>query len=184
VAIGGSVPQTTALTEVMVHGKIKNIVQVVAILFILSALLFRSLTAGAVVLIPVVFTVLFNFGVMGLCGVPLNIPNSLSSAMAVGIGADYAIYFLHRLREELARDGTFELAMQRTFASAGKASLYVATAVAAGYGTMIFSPGFRVHNWYGVLIACAMIVSVMSTLWVIPAVLQVFRPQFVFQRLR
>lgn len=182
IAIGGSVPQTTALTEVMVEGKIKNIIQIAVIISVLSMLLFRSVVAGLLVLIPVACTVLFNFGLMGWFGIKLNIPNSLSSAMAVGIGADYAIYFLYRLKEELAKGHELDFAIRSTYASAGKASLYVASAVAIGYGTMIFSPGFRVHNWYGVLMACAMVVSVMSTLLLVPALLKQWQPGFVMRR--
>ena len=48
---------------------------------------------------------LVNFGLMGLTGIPLNIATSLISAMAVGIGADYAIYLIYRFREELAGTG-------------------------------------------------------------------------------
>ena len=41
--IGGSVPQGAALNEAMVHGKILNIVQIGAVVFIISSLVFRSL---------------------------------------------------------------------------------------------------------------------------------------------
>ncbi|MGV8274941.1 MMPL family transporter, partial [Pseudomonas aeruginosa] len=73
--------------------------------FFISALVFRSISAGLIVLTPLLFSILATFGVMGWLDIPLNIPNSLISAMAVGIGADYAIYFLYRLREILREEG-------------------------------------------------------------------------------
>lgn len=61
---------------------------------------------------------------MGWLDIPLNIPNSLISAMAVGIGADYAIYFLYRLREILREEGgDIKDAIRKTLSTAGKASL-------------------------------------------------------------
>src|SRR5262249_26108663 len=101
VSFGGDVAQTIAVTDAMVKGKLQNIVQICAAIFIISALVFRSVTAGAIVLTPLLVAVLAIFGAMGWIGIPLNIPNSLVSAMAVGIGADYAIYLLYRLREQV-----------------------------------------------------------------------------------
>ncbi|HAT33988.1 MAG TPA: hypothetical protein DCW29_25030, partial [Janthinobacterium sp.] len=88
VRIGGSAPQDAALNEAMVKGKILNIVQIAAVVFVISSLIFRSLVAGALVLLPLLIAVLANFGLMGWSGILLNIPTSLTSAMAVGIGAD------------------------------------------------------------------------------------------------
>jgi len=180
-SIGGSVPQGAALNEAMVHGKILNIAQIAAVVFVISSLVFRSLLAGLMVLLPLVMAVIANFGVMGYTGMYLNISNSLSSAMAVGIGADYAIYLIYRLREEIA-NGLGEMrAVRVVLATAGKACLFVAVAIAVGYGVLLFSPGFNVHFWLGSLIGIAMLVSVFSALFLIPSLVLTFRPNFVYK---
>ena len=179
--IGGSVPQGAALNETMVHGKILNIMQIGAVVFIISSLVFRSLLAGLMVLLPLLMAVIGNFGVMGFSGIYLNIGNSLSSAMAVGIGADYAIYLIFRLREEL-RNGLSEAeAVRKVLATAGKACLFVATAIAVGYGVLLFSIGFNVHKWLATLIGTSMMVSVFAALFLIPTLVLTFRPDFVYR---
>lgn len=101
-----------------------NILQISFAVFFISALVFRSISAGLIVLTPLLFSILAIFGVMGWLDIPLNIPNSLISAMAVGIGADYAIYFLYRLREILREEGgDIKDAIRKTLSTAGKASL-------------------------------------------------------------
>src|SRR5262249_40309275 len=142
---------------------------------------FRSLAAGWLVIVPLVLTVVVNFGLMGLTGIPLNIDNSLTAAMVVGIGADYAIYFLFRLREELERTRNEELAIRTTLRTAGKATLFVASAVAGGYAVLLFSFGFYEHIWMAILIGVAMIVSCFATLTLLPALLLATRPGFVFR---
>jgi predicted RND superfamily exporter protein len=132
--------------------------------------------AGFLVLLPLVMTVIFNFGLLGWLDIPLNIPTSLISAMAVGIGADYAIYLISRYREEYHRDPPN--ALTNTLQSAGKACLYVASSVAIGYGVLALSFGFKVHQWLALLIACAMFISVFAALTLIPAILQRFQPKF------
>lgn len=182
VRIGGSAPQDAALNQAMVEGKILNIVQIAAVVFVISSLIFRSLVAGALVLLPLLIAVLANFGLMGWSGIVLNIPTSLTSAMAVGIGADYAIYLIYRLREELAHNTDEGTAVRHVLSTAGEAILFVAVAVAAGYGVLLLSFGFNIHAWLAILIAAAMMVSALSALLLIPSLILTFRPRFMFER--
>lgn len=180
VTFGGDVTQTIALTDTMVRGKLLNILQISAAVFIVSALAFRSFVAGLLVLLPLAVAVLAVFGAMGALGIPLNIPNSLISAMAVGIGADYAIYLLHRLREEVRAGNGAEAAVTRTLATAGQAVLFVATAVALGYGTLALSWGYKVHQWLALFISLAMAVSALASLTLLPSLVLWWRPRFIF----
>jgi predicted RND superfamily exporter protein len=174
---GGGVAEAAALNEVLVHEKLLNIAQIMGVVLIAATLLFRSLLAGLLVLMPLAITVVFNFGLLGWLNIPLNIPTSLISAMAVGIGADYAIYLISRYREEFQKNP--HTALANTLQSAGKACLYVASAVAIGYGVLALSLGFKVHQWLALLIACAMFISVFAALTLIPAILQRFQPNFI-----
>lgn len=182
VSFGGDVAQTIALTDTMVHGKILNIVQIAAAVFLISALAFRSLLAGVLVLMPLAVAVLAVFGVMGAFGIPLNIPNALISAMAVGIGADYSIYLLYRMREQVRAGQDAEAAVRSTLATAGKATMFVATAVAGGYGVLALSLGYNVHLWLALFIALAMVVSAWAALTLVPSLVLLLRPRFIFSR--
>lgn len=178
IQIGGSVPQSSALSETLVQGKMLNIAQMIFVVFVAGIVIFRSVLAGIYLIVPLLVTVLVNFGVMGLTGIPLNTPNSVASAMAIGIGADYAIYILYRMREELQRLGDFDLALRETMRTAGKAVVYVATAIAGGYSVLMFSFNFYVHIWFGILIVLSMVVSALSALVLVPALLKSFPPSF------
>jgi hypothetical protein len=175
--ITGSLASSDAMNEVMVHGKVRNIAQIASIILVIASLALRSLVGGLFVALPLALAVATNFGVMGLASIPLDIGTSTISAMAVGIGADYAIYFLFRLREELATDGDLEAALDRTLRTSGKAILFVSSAIAAGYLTLCFS-GFAYHIRLGTLVALAMVVSSVASLTVLPALVLVFRPSF------
>jgi predicted RND superfamily exporter protein len=179
-SIGGGVIPTVALHEEMVRSKVLNILQILGCVFLLTSLVFRSPLAGLLILTPLVATVFANFGFMGLAGIPLNIPTALVSAMAVGIAADYAIYLAYRLREELRSDLPETEAIRRAFMSAGKATIFVSTAVAGGFGLLVTSWGFTVHVWMGLLISLAMVVSAFSTLTVFASLILTLRPKFIF----
>ncbi len=184
VSFGGDVTQTIALTDTMVRSKLLNIAQIALAIFVISALMFRSLSAGVIVLAPLVVAVSSVFGVMGALGIPLNIPNSLIAAMAAGIGSDYAIYLLFRICEQTRAGSPAHEAVRQSLATAGKAALYVATAVAGGYGVLALSIGFNVHLWTALFIGIAMLASVAASLTLVPGLVLAWRPRFIFEPMK
>lgn len=185
VTLGGGSLGGVALNEIMIHEKVLNILQIMGAVFLVSSLVFRSLAAGALILVPLIAAVMVNFGIMGLLGIPLQIATALVSAMAVGIGADYGIYMSYRMREELAYGSATgkseEKSIEKAFKSAGKASIFVSTAVAGGFGLLMLSWGFMIHIWMGFLIATAMLVSSTTALTLFPSLIFTFRPDFIFK---
>ncbi len=181
IGVAGSVPVTLALNEVIIRGKMLNIVQMILLTFFLSSIIFRSLWGGAVVILPLSLAVLWNFGLMGLTGIPLGISTAAVSAMAVGMGADYAIYLLYRLREELSLNRHLERVLLVTLTTAGKAILLIAIAFAAGISLVTFT-GYYFHT-EGILMPVAMLTSAFSAVILIPAIIMTFRPRFIFRHI-
>jgi predicted RND superfamily exporter protein len=173
----GTLASTAAATEVMVHGKLRNIAQVGIITFLVSALLLRSVVGGILVVIPLVLTVVVSFGTMGLLEIPLDTMTAAISAMAIGIGADYAMYVLARIREQTAACGDLERGVAEAIRTSGKAVLFVSSAVAAGYSTLVLT-GFSMHVYLGSLVALAMAVSALSAIVVLPQIVVWLRPAF------
>jgi uncharacterized protein len=175
--IGGSAPQAAAISQTLVEGKLKNVSQIIVVVFAAGLLVFRSLLAAIYIVVPLLITVLVNFGIMGITGIPLNTPNSVASAMAIGIGADYSIYLMFRIREEFARLGDIDAALRETFRTAGLAVIYVASAIIGGYAVLLLSINFYVHIWFGILIILSMLVSAVSALVLVPALIKIWPPR-------
>jgi len=175
----GTLASTAAATEVMVGGKIRNIGQIAFITWLVAAILLRSLVGGLLVVVPLALSVAVNFGAMGLVGLPLDSVTSAISAMAVGIGADYAMYYLFRTREELSRGVGLEEAVTSALQTSGKAVLFVSTAIACGYATLCLS-GFGIHMRLGTLVALAMITSSIAALLLLPTIVVGLRPSFLW----
>jgi predicted RND superfamily exporter protein len=182
VSFGGSVAEDAAIHQIVARAKLLNMLQLAAVFFALTALVFRSALAGLLVLVPLAVTVAVNFGLMGWTGIPFNINNSLTAAMAVGIGADYVIYLLFRLREEQTIAPTASEAMQRTLVTAGSAIVFVAIAVAAGYSVLLLSYGYWNQIWMGILICTAMATSAAAAITLVPVLVLWLQPAFIFER--
>ncbi|MBI4517873.1 MAG: MMPL family transporter [Deltaproteobacteria bacterium] len=174
---GGTIGIQTAMNDVVVHEKIVNMAQVSAIIFVLSALVLRSLVGGFFVLMPLAVAVAINLGVMGWWQVWLDMTSAAITAMGVSIGADFAIYLIFRIREEWAATNSLEEAIRASLRSSGKAIFFVSSAVALGYLVLPFS-GFSLWVRLGILTATIVSVSALATLTLIPALALVMRPRF------
>ena len=71
----------------------------------MSMLAFRSVGAGLVSVVPVAFTVLLLYGVMGFLDIYLEPATSMFAAISVGVGVDFAIHLVDRLRLALRLQG-------------------------------------------------------------------------------
>lgn len=137
---------------------------------VIVVVLMRSLGAGIVSMIPLLFTILFNFGLMAFAGKSLDIATLMISSITVGIGIDYGIHFIERYREEQARTQTRSQALIQAAQTTGTGIVYNAIALALGFGVMMLSAFQGLQN-FGLLIAMTMIVSACSAFVVIPALL-------------
>lgn len=140
---------------------------------IIVSLLMGSIYLGLLSLVPLLLTVLINFGIMGYLGMPLDAVTSIIASLAIGIGVDYAIHYISRYRFELAQGHDQVAALRNTGVSAGKGIFFNAIALIIGFLVLVFSH-FRAISVFGFLISITMIVSSLAALLVIPVLLQYF----------
>jgi predicted RND superfamily exporter protein len=94
---GGAGPTVLAVQEHTTYGKLLNMLMVLLAIYLVSSTIMRSATGGLYVVCPIVVTLIELFGFLGWTGIKFDMGSSSVIAMAAGIGADYAIYFLYRL---------------------------------------------------------------------------------------
>jgi hypothetical protein len=179
VRVGGTLAELDALNDTIVKEKLVNSAQMALVILILTSLMLRSLVGGLFVVIPVLAIVIANFGIMGWLGIPLDMGTATTASMAIGIGADYEIYLLLRFREELARLNNIKLAGERTLQTSGKAILFITLALAGGYA-VLFTSDFAFYSRLATAVLVTMIISALSSILFLRAMILVVRPKFVF----
>lgn len=179
VQMGGSLPQMIALNDVIVKDKFRNMAQMALVVFVLGAIVFRSLVGGLFVVTPLFAVMIANFGLMGWLHTPIDISAVTTAAMAIGIGADYEIYLLFRFREELARSGNVLVATQNSLLTSGKAILFVALSIISGYAVLQTS-SFAFYNQLSNMVTTTMTVSALFALFFLRALMMIFKPRFIF----
>ena len=178
VSIAGFSDMESAVTRLIVNSQLWSLFSALVVVFIIVSIANRSGVAGIYGIIPLSLAILINFGVMGLTGIKLNVATAMIASIAIGIGIDYSIHFLARYRIERAESDDPREVTKRTILTTGKAILYNAFAVGAGFAVLIAS-NFNPLRYVGVLVALTMLTSSLAAMTVLPVLLNLFRPRFV-----
>jgi predicted RND superfamily exporter protein len=101
------------------------------------------------------------------------------ASVSVGIGIDYTIHYIEAYKREYRQRGKNGDFLRRTFITSGKAILINAVSVGAGFGVLVFSQFVMLQN-LGLLIALTMGVSAVVSLTVIPVLLTLIKPKFIY----
>jgi len=176
---GGIGPTLFALNEHTVEAKKLNIAMLLVVIFVIASILLRTALGGAYVVAPLAMALLVNLGLFAWLGVAFDICGATIAAIGIGVGADYAIYFLYRFREEFQETGEVTSALQRTMQTSGRAVLFVALAISAGFTINIPSDFYQLRLLGG-FVPVTMIVSCLTSLSLLPALVLVLRPRFIF----
>lgn len=176
---GGMGPTVLAVNEHTTIGKLVNMVAVLFSIYVVASIVLRSALGGLYVVTPIVVSIVLLFGVLGWTGMRLDMGSATILAMAAGIGADYSIYFIYRLREERERAASDAEALERAMRTSGRAIVFVAASIAAGFGVMAVSP-FLGMRLFGTLMPTAMLFSSFAALSIMPVMVLRTRPAFIF----
>jgi len=97
------------------------------------------------------------------------------ASIDIGLGIDYCIHFLSRYRHEIRLGRTVDQAIDITLNTTGRAIIYNALAISAGFLVLVPSQ-FVVISQMGILVAVDMMTIAISALTFLPAIIKVFPP--------
>ncbi len=169
-----------AVSQAMIHGIVRTQVQSLLLslvgIVLVTTLLFRSIVAALFAVIPAGLAVLGTFAMMGWTEMPLGVATSMFSGMTIGIGVDFAIHLLERLRLTDNRHGDWSRRMGEAVSHVGPAIMIDAVAVALGFGVLYLSQ-VPANRHLGALVMLAIVVCLLATMVVIPALIQLLQPE-------
>ena len=179
-ALGGGEAIGLALTDLITRSQIYSLAGALLIVWLLVSIIFRSPLAGLIALIPVAFALMGIFIFMALLGINLDVITSLLAALAIGIGVDYAIHFLsacRRLSYSTGPNKGLGVVMRTT----GRAIVINAASVTIGFSGLLFSRFIPIQQM-GILFCVSMVFAGLSSLTVLPMVLNRWQPKFLLER--
>ncbi|MGB9736476.1 MAG: efflux RND transporter permease subunit [bacterium] len=141
--------------------------------FLLLSIVFRSLVGGLITLIPLLIKVSYNYGIMELFNIPLNVATALIASMTIGVGVDYIIHFVMGFRERF-KSGSHNLdtAMKEATVITGRSIINSAIVLVGDFSVLTMS-SFLPMIYFGILSASMVIYSSIVSITLFPALLQV-----------
>ncbi len=173
--LGGFLLMYNALDEAVRNSQIQSLLVAMALIFLCNLFLLRSVAGSLVGLIPIVFTLFILFGTMGFSGIPLDIVTVVLGSISIGVGVDYSIHFLSRLREEFQLCGQREVSLVNTLGTAGKAIAVNMSTVSLGFISLVFGTLLPLRR-FALLIMVTMIGSGVGALLVLPSIMMISSP--------
>jgi len=163
------------MLQSLFHSQITMVGLVLLIVFLMFLVLFRSLKLTLIALIVNIIPIGMVFGFMGWLHIPLDIMTITIAAIAMGIGIDDTIHYIHRFKVEFAKDNLYYLSMHRTNNSVGNAMYFTTLVIVIGFSILTLS-NLIPTIYFGLLTMIVMVAALTSDLILLPKLLLLFKP--------
>ena len=148
---------------------------VMAGIFLMFMILFKSVTLSIIGIIPNLLAATFVLGLMGLINLPLDMMTITIAAIAIGIAVDNSIHYIYRFREEYESTKDYELSLYRSHDSIGRAIFFTSITIIFGFSILVLS-NFVPTIIFGLLTGLAMLIALLAVLTLLPKLLISFKP--------
>ncbi len=157
--------------DLMVTGMLKAVLGSFIVVFLLMLLQFRSLTFGALAMVPLSGSIALTYGLVGWLGMDYNMPIAVCAALTLGLGIDFAIHFLQRFKAHVIESRNVELTNRYMFGEPGRAIARNCIIITIGFLPLTLST-LSPYITVGLFFASLMLFCTLATLFMLPAALR------------
>jgi predicted RND superfamily exporter protein len=175
VLAGGVMGMLAAVNDEVERGHLVNITLILAVIFVLHSVTYRSSVSGGIILLQLATATMLSLAYMAVRRVGLDIHTLPVQAVGVGIGVDYAIYIVDRIRQECGRGLEVDEAIRTAISTTGTAVTFTATTVVAGIVFWVFST-LRFQAEMAQLLIVLMVINMLGALTIVPAFYSILKP--------
>jgi uncharacterized protein len=168
-----------AVNEVVAQAQAQNIALILSLVFIFTAFTYRSVFAAVIVTLILLLGNFLTMVFMVFKGISLNVNTIPVASIGIGVGVDYSIYVMSRLVEEFATYRDHKMAITVALRTTGKAVTFTAVTLSGGVILWYFLSSLRFQAEMGLLLALVLLINMILTLVLLPAVIFVLKPKFI-----
>jgi hydrophobe/amphiphile efflux-3 (HAE3) family protein len=154
-------------------GMVTSFMSGLVFVLILLVLEMRSLRWGLLSFVPLFFTITVIYGMVGLAGKDFDMPVAVLSTLSLGLGIDFAVHFVGRFQQHYAAHSQLCESLVWTAARPGKGIFRNAILFALGFMVMVFAH-LTPYITVGVLMTAIMLLSSISSVVFLPALIRIF----------
>jgi len=178
---GGPVGVTAAIDQEAYQTNLIVVPAVLLLILVFTIWFYSSLHAGVMILISMGFATILAYASMGLLGLGLNINTVPMIAVGIGLGVDYAIYMMDRIKEEMHVVDNLQQAVKNAVGTTGVAIALTASTLIGGIIMWIWISELRFQADAARLLMIMLVLNAFSAMFLVPAWVDIFKPKFILQ---
>ena len=171
VSISGILILYNNMLQSLFDSQIKSLAIVMAGIFLMLILLFRSIKTAFITIVPNIIACFAILGIMGIVGIPLDLMTITIAAITIGIAVDNCIHYVYRYREYFTETNNYMETVKLCQSSVGRAIQNTSVTIIAGFSILVFS-NFYPTIYFGVFTALAMFIALIGSLTLLPILLR------------
>ncbi len=187
---GGIIGVTAASNEEVEYSEMMQTVLILIVVMLSVLLTYRSFVSALLVFSVLFLAILINRAYMGYREIGLNINTLPVTAVGIGIGVDYVIYIIDRVKEEfneilynakgklLDYSEVLNEAIITTLKTTGAAVVFTATTVVGGIIYWIPGSALRFNSEMAILLILLMLSNMVGAITVVPLLMRIIKPKF------
>jgi predicted RND superfamily exporter protein len=177
---GGLIGILAAANEVIARTHEFNLCAILLFIYLCCSLAYRSLIGGLFFVVSLLIANFFTLATMAKMGIGLNINTVPVVSIGVGLGVDYGLYIVSRIKDEYQKSLDLSDAIITSLSTAGKAVLYTATLITLSLVFWYFSP-LRFQAEMGLLLAVVLIMNMLGAMFLLPTIIFLIKPKFIIR---
>ena len=177
VNLTGTMATLMVMADEIANSQFNSFALALLIVSLVMIIALGSLGGGLMGMVPNAIPAFLAFGLMGLFGVPLDTDTLLIAPIILGIAVDDTIHFMTHYRVELSKTGSIAAALESAIMEVGQAVMFTTMIIGLGFAVLTFSDylGMAKVGFFG---SMAIFVALLCDLFLIPAMIIVFKPKF------
>jgi len=160
----------SASNQQLASGQMKSLLLTIFMIFVIMFTLFLSFKVGLIAIVPNLFPIIINFGIMGWFGIELSMATSLIASIAIGLAVDDTIHYLVRYNHEFRKDLDEKRALKDTLTHIGKPIIMTTITISLGFSILGFS-SFKPTAVFGVMMVITMVSALVADLILLPSMI-------------
>ncbi|MCF7200775.1 efflux RND transporter permease subunit [Pseudomonas oligotrophica] len=176
---GGTLGVAAAMNESAFETNLIVLPAVFGLIFVFVMLFYGSWHAGLMMLMAMLFATVLTYAYMGLSGMSIDINTVPVIAVGIGVGIDYSIYMMDRIREEMVKSGNLASAVHRAIATTGMAISFTAVTLMAGIVMWVILSDLRFQADAAMLLCVMIVINGAAAMLLVPSWVLVFKPRFI-----
>jgi len=174
---GGQIGITKAVNDEIFESNSTVLVAIICVIACCVLALYRSITVCVILVVSLGIANFVTYAFMAMKGIGLSLNTLPLTALGIGLGVDYAIYMLDRIREEAKLGAIGFEAVRNAILTSGNAIFLTAMTMILPLIPWFLFSTLRFQAEMGLLLGMVLFLNMIGSMLFVPAAILYFKPK-------